>query len=85
MDIVRRGERVNRPAGVESLLAQGCRLAALFGVENEDTVGKGGDARVAACGGGRGWTADAVGEGGEEQEAGGRGGSNALCLFHLVI
>ena len=71
MGVVGGGEGVDGFGGGEGLLAQGCGFAALCGVEDEDTVGKGGDAGVAAGRGGRGWTADAVGEGGEEQEAAG--------------
>ena len=43
----------------------------MLGVEDEDAVAEGSDAGVAAGGGGGGGTADAVGEGGEEQEAAG--------------
>ena len=69
--VVGGGEGVDGFGGGEGLLAQGYGFAALCGVEDEDTAGKGGDADVAAGRSGRGWTADAVGEGGEEQEAGG--------------
>ena len=65
------GEGVDGFGGGEGLLAEGFSFAALCGVEDEDAVGKGGDAGVAAGGGGRGGAGDGVGEGGEEQEAGG--------------
>ena len=71
MGVVGGGEGVDGFGGGEGLLAQGCGFAALCGVEDEDAVGKGGDAGVAAGRGGRGGAADAVGEGGEEQEAAG--------------
>ena len=71
MGVVGGGEGVDGLGGGGGLLAEGCGFAALCGVEDEDAVGKGGDAGVAAGGGGRCGAADAVGEGGEEQEAAG--------------
>ena len=67
--VVGGGEGVDGLGGGEGLLAERFGFAALRGVEDEDTVGEGGDAGVAAGGGGGGWTAEGVGEGGEEQEA----------------
>lgn len=67
--VVGGGEGVDGLGGGEGLPAEGFGFAALRGVEDEDTVGEGGDAGVAAGGGGGGWTAEAVWEGGEEQEA----------------
>ena len=73
--VVGGGEGVDGLGGGEGLLAEGCGFGARCGVEYEDAVGKGNDAGVTAGGGGGGGAADAVGEGGEEQEAGGvRGG-----------
>ena len=64
-------EGVDGLGGGEGLLAEALGFAALFGVEDEDAVGEGGDAGVAAGCGGGGGAAEAVGEGGEEQEAAG--------------
>ena len=72
--VVGGGECVDGLAGGEGLPAEGFGFAALRGVEYEDTVGEGGDAGVAAGGGGGGGTAEAVGEGREEQEAAGGDG-----------
>ncbi len=69
--VVGGGEGVDGFGGGEGLLAEGFGFAALCGVEDEDAVGEGGDAGVeAGCGGGGG-AAEAVGEGGEEQETAG--------------
>ena len=65
------GEGVDGFGGGEGLPAEGFGFAALCGVEDENAVGEGGDAGVAAGCGGGGGTAEAVGEGGEEQEAAG--------------
>lgn len=74
MGVVGRGEGVDGLGGGESLAAERFGLASPCGVEDEDAVGKGGDAGVALGRGGGGGTAEAVGEGGEEQEAaGGKG------------
>lgn len=69
--VVGGGEGVDGLGGGKGLPAERFGFAALCGVEDEDAVGKGGDAGVAAGGGGGGGTAEAVGEGGEEQEAAG--------------
>lgn len=69
--VVGGGEGVDGLGGGEGLPAEGCRLAALCGVKDEDAVGEGGDAGIAAGRGGGGGTAEAVGEGGEEQKAAG--------------
>ena len=69
--VVGGGEGVDGLGGGEGLLAECCGFAALCGVEDEDAVGEVGDAGVAAGRGGGGGTAEAVGEGGEEQEAAG--------------
>ena len=69
--VVGGGEGVDGLGGDEGLLAECFGFAALCGVEDEDAVGEGGDAGVAAGDGGGGGTAEAVGEGGEEQEAAG--------------
>ncbi len=72
--VVGGGEGVDGLGGGEGLAAEGFGLAAPCGVEDEDAVGEGGDAGVAAGRGGGGGTAEAIGEGGEEQEtAGGKG------------
>ena len=65
------GEGVDGFGGGEGLLAECFGFAALCGVEDKDAVGEVGDAGVAAGSGGGGGTAEAVGEGGEEQEAAG--------------
>jgi len=65
------GECVDGLGGGNGLPAERFGFAALCGVEDEDAVGKGGDAGVAAGGGGGGGTAEGVGEGGEEKEAAG--------------
>ena len=69
--VVGGGEGVDGLGGGEGLLAECFGFAALCGVEDEDAVGEGGDAGVAAVRGSDGGTAEAVGEGGEEQEAAG--------------
>ena len=69
--VVGGGECVDGLGGGEGLLAEGFSFAALCGVEDEDAVGEGGNAGVAAVRGSDGGTAEAVGEGGEEQEASG--------------
>ena len=55
----------------KGLPAERFGFASLRGVEDEDTVGEGGDAGVAAGGGGGGGAAEAVREGGEERETAG--------------
>lgn len=69
--VVGGGEGVDGLGGGNGMPAERFRFASLCGVEDEDAVGKGGDAGVAAGGGGGGGTAEAVGEGREEQEAAG--------------
>ena len=49
--VVGGGEGVDGFGGDEGLLAEGCGFAARCGVEDEDAVGKGGGAGVAAGGG----------------------------------
>ena len=78
------GEGVDGRGGGEGLLAEGFGFAALYGVEDENAVGEGGDTGVAAGRGDGGGTAEAVREGGEEQEAAGGegiapGAGNAHC------
>ena len=72
--VVGGGEGVDGLGGGEGLPAERFGIAALRGVEDEDTVGEGGDAGVAAGGRGGGGAAEAVREGGEEQEAAGGDG-----------
>lgn len=74
-------EGVDRFAGGDGLAAEGFGFAILFGVEDEDAAGEGGDAGVAAGSGGRGGAADAVGEGGEEQQ---RAGVKGRCMRLLA-
>ena len=69
MGIVGGRESVDGLGGGEGLPAERFGLAALCGVEDEDAVCEGYSTGVALGRGGGGWTADAVEEGGEEQEA----------------
>ncbi len=84
MGIVGGRESVDGLGGGEGLAAEHFGLAALCGVENEDAVGEGDDAGVTLGRGGGGWTAEAVGEGGEEQETtGGEGGAPGSRDAHV--
>lgn len=64
MGVVGGGEGVDGLGGGEGLPAERFGFAALGGVEDESTVGEGGDAGVTAGSGGSGGAAEAVGKGG---------------------
>ena len=59
--VVGGGEGVDVFGGGEGLLAEGFSFGALCGVEDEDGVGEGGDAGIAAGGGGSGFDVDLAG------------------------